>query len=111
MKIEKQNHNDITILRMQGELSAEAGGAIQETTRNVIAEGAAGIVLDMENIIFIDSSGLEMLLWLRDYCDENNRQFKIAALDENCTTIMEITQLANRLDLHKELSEAVNSFV
>ena len=111
MKIEKQNHNDITILRMQGELSAEAGAAIQETARNAIAEGPAGIVLDMENVITIDSKGLEMLLWLRDYCDENNRQFKIAVLDENCTTIMEITRLASRLDLHEEIAEAVKSFV
>ena len=111
MKIETQNHNDITILRLQGELSAEACSAIQETARNAITKGSTGIVLDMENIIFIDSNGLEMLLWLRDYCDENNRQFKIAALDEHCTTIMEITQLADRLDLHKEIAEAVKSFV
>jgi len=111
MKIEIQNHNDITILRLQGELSAEAGSVVQETASGVITKGAAGIVLDMENVISIDSNGLEMLLWLRDYCDENNRQFKIAALDENCTTIMEITRLASRLDLHKEIAEAIKSFV
>ncbi len=98
-------------MRLQGELSAEAGNAVQETASGVIAAGATGIVLDMENVISIDSNGLEMLLWLRDYCDENNRQFKIAALDENCTTIMEITRLASRLDLHKEIAEAVKSFV
>ena len=111
MKIETQNHNDITILRLQGDLSAESCNAVQETASGAIAGGATGIVLDMENVISIDSKGLEMLLWLRDYCDENNRQFKIAALDENCSTIMEITRLASRLDMHKEIAEAVKSFV
>ena len=111
MKIETQNQHDITALLLQGELSSEVANTLQESARNAIAAGATGIVIDMENITFIDSVGLETLLWLRDYCQENNRQFKISALDENCKTIMEITRLADQLDSYSEITEAVKSFV
>ena len=58
-----------------------------------------------------DGAGLEQLLWLRDYCHENTRQLKLAALDESCAKIMEITRLAGQFDIYIELSQAVKSFV
>ena len=110
MKINTQDYNNITVVELQGELSVESTQALQDIVSNHIAEGASGIVIDMTNVSFIDSKGLEELLWLRDYCRENNRQLKIAGMDETCTKIMEITRLQPKYDIYIELSEAVKSF-
>ncbi len=111
MKIEIQNYNDITVIELQGELTSESVKSLQDSTSNVLATGTRGIVLDMTNTGFIDSQGLEQLLWLRDYCDENSRQLKLAGLEESCAKIMEITRLEPQFDIYGELSEAVKSFV
>jgi anti-anti-sigma factor len=65
----------------------------------------------MSGIGFIDSQGLEQLLWARDYCNQNKRGFRLAGLDENCKRIMEITRLENEFDHYAELTEAVKSFI
>ncbi len=110
MKIGTQNYNDVTVVELQGEFTAEFVKTFTDTVTSVLAGGIIGIVLDMSKVVFIDSPCLEQLLWLRDYCDENNRQLKLAGLDEYCTKILEITRLLPQLEVYDELSQAVKSF-
>jgi anti-anti-sigma factor len=111
MKIKTQNYNDVTVIEIEGDFVAEHMKSFADTGRSVIDQGAAGIVLDMSKVTFIDSLCLEKLLWFNDYCQEHTRQLKLAALDENCKKILEMTRLLNRLDCYVELTEAVKSFV
>ena len=110
MKIKTQNFNEKAVVELKGEFTQEFIKALQEATTTVITEGAIGIILDMTEVRFIDSAGLEHLLWLRDYCNENKRQFKIVGLDESCTKIFEITRLLPQFDIYGEIDEAVKSF-
>ena len=111
MKIEIQNYNNVTVVELQGEFTEETAKSLQDTAGSLIATGSADIVLDMSNISFVDSIALEQLLWLNDYCGENNGQLKLAGLDENCTKIMEITRLEPHLDIYIELAQAVKSYI
>ena len=110
MKIETQEYNEVTVVELQGEFTEEAEKAFQDRTSSIIASGAACVVLDMTNVGFIDGHSLEQILWLKDYCHQNNRQLKLAGLDENCTKILEITRLLAGFDIYSELAEAVKSF-
>jgi anti-anti-sigma factor len=110
MKINTQSYNDVTVIELHGDFTAEFSKSFEDVVREVIEQGAAGIVLDMTHISFIDSLSLEQLLWLRDYCNEQSRQLKIAGLDETCAKILYVTRLETRLDTYEELSEAVKSF-
>ena len=110
MRIRTQDYNNVTVIEMQGELDADFAEQFQNTISDVITTNKTGIVLDMRGVGFIDSKGLEQLLWARDYCNENKRGIRIAGLDENCAKILEITRLENEFDRYAELSEAVKSF-
>jgi anti-anti-sigma factor len=110
MRITTQEYNDITIAKLQGDLDAEAVEQFQNIVSNIIAARKAGIVLAMEEVGYIDSEGLERLLWARDYCTENTCQLRLACLDSNCSKILEITRLKSRFDCYEELAEAVKSF-
>ena len=111
MKIQTQEYNDIAVIELNGEFSEEFVKQFQDATTSIVATGKSGIVLDMTNVSFIDSQGLEQLLWLNDYCLENKRQLKLAGLDEICEKIIEITRLDQNFDCYGELTEAVKSFV
>ncbi|MCK5473657.1 MAG: STAS domain-containing protein [Planctomycetes bacterium] len=111
MKIKTQDYNDVTVVELQGELDSEFAEMFQNTVMNVISADKRGIVLDMSEVSFIDSEGLEKMLWLRDYCNENNCEIRLAGLDENCEKILEITQLEKEFDNYAELTQAVKSFV
>jgi anti-sigma B factor antagonist len=110
MKVKTQDYDDVTVVELQGELDSDAAELLQNNITNIVKTQKTGIVLDMSNIGFIDSKGLEQLLWARDYCNENNCQLRLAGLDENCLKILEVTRLENEFDHYAELAEAVKSF-
>jgi anti-anti-sigma factor len=110
MKIKHQEYNNITVVELQGEFIEEFCKIFQDQMSELVNADVAGIVLDMSKVPFIDSKGLEQLLWLRDYCHESKSQLKLAGLDDNITKILEITRIDSKLDRYEELSEAVKSF-
>jgi anti-sigma B factor antagonist len=110
MKLKVQDYNDVTVVELQGELDGDFTELFKNTVTDVIARSRTGIVLDMSTVGFIDSQGLEMLLWARDYCRENKSELRLAGLDENCAKILEVTRLENEFDHYAELAEAVKSF-
>ena len=110
MKINTQDYNDVTVAELQGEMDGDVGELFRRTITEIIAAPKTGVVLDMSGVGFVDSQGLEQLLWARDYCNENRCELRLAGLDENCLKIMEITRLASEFDHYAELANAVKSF-
>jgi anti-sigma B factor antagonist len=110
MKIKTQDYNNVTVVELQGDFDGDFVELFQNTITDIIAKQKAGTVLDVSGVGFIDSKGLEKLLWARDYCNENKSELRLAGLDENCAKILEITRLENEFDHYAELAEAVKSF-
>jgi anti-sigma B factor antagonist len=110
MRIQWQNYSGVTVVELQGELDGEMAEPLKNALAEIITSQQTGIVLNMSDVSFIDSQGLELLLWVRDYCRQNKVPLRLAGLDENCETILEITRLQDEFDRHAELAEAVKSF-
>jgi len=110
MKFKIQDYNDVTVVELHGDLDADVVELFENTITDIVTERRTCVVIDMSGVGFIDSEGLEKLLWTRDYCNENTRELRLAGLDENCARILEITRLANEFDHYAELAEAVRSF-
>jgi len=111
MKVKTQDYNGVTVMELQGELTADFMDLFRDSCSSLVAQNKDGIVLDLSKVSFVDSVALEQLLWLRDYCHENSCQLKLAGLDENCAKILEVTRLEDRFERYVELAEAVKSFV
>ena len=109
MKLKTQDYNDLTVVELQGELTVDFVDMLKNTMSEIVARKKLGIVIDLNNVGFIDSKGLEYLLWLRDFCRENSCALKLAALNENCGKILEMTQLEKEFDRYSELAQAVKS--
>ncbi len=110
MKVKIQDYNDVTVVELQGELDGEVASLFEKSITDIIAQDITNIVIDMSGVDFIDSQGLEVLLWARDYCSQNRRELRLAGLDENCIRILEITRLDSEFNFYAELAEAVKSF-
>jgi anti-anti-sigma factor len=110
MKIPWQNYNDVTVVELRGEVDGDTVEPLRAAITEIIASQRAGLVLNLSDADFIDSQGLELLLWVRDYCRQNRVPLRLAGLTENCAKILEITRLQDEFDCHAELAEAVKSF-
>ncbi len=110
MRITTQNYNDVTVIELQGELDNDVADTLKAKVTDTVSGQRRRLILDMSNINFIDGQGLELLLWIHQYCRQNRVQLKLAGLDENCLKILEITRLKDEFDCHAELAGAVKSF-
>jgi len=110
MRIQTQDYNEVTVIELQGDLESDFCELLKKTVSDIISRGQNGIALDMNGIGFIDSEGLELLLWASDYCRDNKCELRLAGLDENCETILKITRIADEFDCYAGLSDAIKSF-
>ena len=97
------------MLGLDGDLALDACETLREFVSSVLRQTRMALVLDMSQVGFVDSKGLEMLLWIRDYCRSSVVQFRLAGLSASCNTILEITRLKQELVCNSELNEAVKS--
>ncbi len=110
MRLNTQDYNDVTVIELQGEVDGDITDPVKDMITSIVAGSRLRIVMDMSNVNSVDSQGLELLLWVRQYCQQNKTQLKLAGLDENLEKILEITGLQTDFDRHTELAEAVRSF-
>ncbi len=111
MRIETQKYNEIMVVQLQGEFTAEAVKSFEDIISAVFTAQISGIVLDMSKVVQLDSRALEQLLDLNEQCRDRLRQLKLAGLDETCEKILDVTRLLPQFDTYSELTEAVKSFV
>jgi anti-anti-sigma factor len=110
MSVRCDQYNRVCVLGVEGELS----GANCQNLRRIAQEQIDNrqlleFVIDFEKCPFIDSEGLESLLWLKRRCEESFGQVKLANADDNCRKILEITRLRRRFECFEDLTAAVKT--
>lgn len=68
------------------------------------------VVIDLEKIPMIDSTGLELLLEFQDRFTERGGALKLAAANPLCRDILRITNVSNRMAVFDNVISAVGSF-
>lgn len=82
--------------------------------RGFIAEKALSgpsvhTVMDLGEVPFIDSTGLELLCDLKRACAEVGGQFMLACVTDICQEILRLTDLSSRFDIFDSVEEGVKS--
>ena len=109
MKTTVQDCQDIVVVKLEGELCADACETLRDTISELLVQPRKALVLDTGGVGFIDSMGLELLLWIRDYCRLSVSQFRLVGLTDHCTKILEITRLLSEFTYASEVAQAVKS--
>ncbi len=68
------------------------------------------IVLGMEKLTFIDSSGLGMLVNLAHECKQNGVALKLANLSVEAERTFNLTKMQSNFEIFKTINEAIRSF-
>ena len=109
MKISYEDKGPVTVLSISGDLSVDEAARFQRETLQRFDQNIRDFVLDLESLDFIDSRGLESLLWLQDKCSELLGQVRLAACPEHINKVLEVTRLNTRFDCHPDVAAAVSS--
>ncbi len=61
---------DRVVVRLEGELDLASAPLLQEAIESADREASSTLVLDLQELRFIDSTGLRMILWAQGRCQE-----------------------------------------
>lgn len=110
MKMTCEDYDQLAVMKLQGEFTADQVDPFQRIVRDRMNQHQIrDFVLDCELLEFIDSQGLETLLWLQETCGEHLGQVRLASVKENVAKILELTRLAARFDCHSGAEAAIKS--
>lgn len=112
MKVEVEKHGTVAVLVPADSIVEESLPDMREVAAEISASGAgARCVLDMSNVAFVDSAGIEFLL---DYAGSGNGapiQPRIAALNETVREALQITETIRQFSIYESVESAVRSYL
>ena len=110
MNVTAESYGHAVILNLKGELTDDAIDAFRTAVEHQIeGKEIIDLVLNMQNVPFVDSMALEYLLDLNEKQAEKLGQVKLVNCDENISKILEITRLDTVFDVFDDLAEAVKA--
>ena len=109
MKLSYEDQGAVTVMTIRGDLSVEDADRFQRESLQRFEHDIRDFVLDLESLDFIDSQGLETLIWLQDKCSEMLGQVRLASCPDHIRKVLEVTRLSSRFDCHPDVASAVDS--
>jgi anti-anti-sigma factor len=93
--------------RISGDRVAELSALLEGR----VERGQPQIVLDLQSIVLIDSSGLELLLNFQEKCQRMGGALKLANVGALCREVLKATGVGARFEMFRDSGGAVRSFV
>ncbi|MBT9257770.1 STAS domain-containing protein [Phycicoccus sp. MAQZ13P-2] len=95
LSVTTSHHDDVSVVTVEGEVDVYTAAQLRQTLDQEIAEGHTRLVVDLDAVSFLDSTGLGVLVgrlktvrnssgWLRIVCTSDRilRVFRITGLDK-----------------------------
>ena len=99
--IERQVAPDRVRVVVRGELDVETGPRLQEELRAVEASPPSTLVLDLREVSFFDSTGLQIVLDAEVRARRQRRVFVVLPGDGEPLRVLELAEVADRLTLEE----------
>jgi anti-sigma B factor antagonist len=111
MTVRKTKLGVAIYLSPDGALVADCLPAFRQAVDESQAGGASNIVLDLKQVPFIDSQGLEYLWDLSTNLGGRGGSLRIACANHTCKDILRITRVDQTIPVYDDLEAAGRSFL
>jgi len=91
-------------------VALDESNALREKVKGLINSGKKKIVLNMDNITFIDSAGLGTLVAAHHSAKSQGAGLRLCHLGSKFQEVLQITKLMTVFDVYNTEAEAVASF-
>lgn len=98
------------VVRAEGRVDSNTAPELEKTFNDIIENGKTGIVFDMEDVDFISSRGLWVLLETQKACKRGNGKLVLANVSEDMQQSLDLAGVKHFIDINDDLTAAVGSF-
>jgi anti-sigma B factor antagonist len=103
------SQDDVSVLALSGRLDAYVAPRVSEWLDAAVQAQPANVVVDLQNVTFIDSTGLAILVKGMRRCRQQAGDLFLCALQTPVRVIFEVTRLDRAFNILATEAEAVAS--
>jgi anti-sigma B factor antagonist len=110
LEIEEHEVEGVTVLALKGRITVGEVTPVREKITQLLAAGHNQILLDLEHVDYIDSTGLGNLVISYTQMQKAGGALKLLHLNKRNVELLALTRLHTIFEVFAEETEAVNSF-
>ncbi|MCJ7701853.1 MAG: STAS domain-containing protein [Anaerolineales bacterium] len=110
MKLESYTSGTVKILKLSGRFETHTAPQVRQWFDETTLLKPASLVVNMEEVSFIDSTGLSSLIHGMKRAREMNGDLRLCGLRQSVRMILELTRLDKVFEIFISEDEAVHSF-
>lgn len=111
MKVTTKRVGTVDVLRPHGPLAEDDANVFFETVKSRLAGANPRFVVDMEEVPYLDSRGIEGLVDVARDLQLRGGRLRLAAVAQTCREVLDLTGQADELEFFKDSQDAVRSFL
>lgn len=111
MNIKREEQGTVVLLQVKEErLDAHNADELKQELNGLFEAGKTGVVVDLKEVRFIDSSGLGALVSGFKNASARQAELKLSGLQSQVKSMFELTRLHRVFDIYITMDDALASF-
>ena len=106
----RQADNGVTVVAPTGRLDVAGAPALKEVITEVVKNGPPRVVIDMEGVSFVDSTGLGSVIAVLKQLRSSHGELRLAAPNQQVRVVLELTTLDRVFPYYATVEEALTGF-
>ena len=111
LRMAERDVNGVTVVDIDGRIVlGEESNSFREKIKGLLAAGKKKIVLNLANVVYIDSAGLGTLVATFHSASSQGATLKMANLGAKFKEVLQVTKLMTVFDTYENETAAIQSF-
>lgn len=109
-EVAREDHSDISILRLKGFLDAHTAPNFEQAIQELIEENRYKIIVSMSDLTYISSAGLGVFMGFIEEIRENEGDIKLSNMSDKVYKVFDLLGFPALYQIYQEESEAESAY-
>ena len=110
MDIKVEKVKDVSVVILEGEINVNNASELRAALKKLVDEGSRKISVDLENVSFIDSSGLAVLIEAVQNLEPLKGELRLCHVNASIQGIFRITKIHKLINIYDNRELALKGF-
>lgn len=109
LEVQVRDRHGTPVIDVSGDLDGDAGDALEEAYDEATAEDPDAVVMNFEDLGFMNSSGIALVVSLLGRARQHDIDFRACGLNDHYQHVFEITRLSDFISIESDEASAVRT--
>ncbi len=105
--VDVHEHGDARVLTVAGDVDVATAGAFRDKAAEVLEAGACDLVVDLDRVDFLDSTGLGVLVAIHRRATRQGGSMSVVCNNPTCMLVINVAGLNQVMRFHDSVEAAV----